>query len=107
MHHSAGQQIIRPDDVLSVRSIADGVRKNFDYDPSMAGNAPRFPTSSPGYAEMDIERRRGDSSERVEDCIAEEVPVALRYNGRSFAVMMTTPQDLEDFALGFSLTEQL
>jgi len=73
----------------------------------MAGNAPRFPILTPGYAEMNIERRRGDSSERVEDCIAEEVPVALRYNGRSFAVMMTTPQDLEDFALGFSLTEHL
>ena len=56
---------------------------------------------------MNIERRRGDHSERVEDCIAEEVPIALRYNGRSFAVMMTSPQDLEDFALGFSLTEGL
>jgi FdhD protein len=39
--------------------------------------------------------------------VAEEVPVALLFNGFTFAVMLASPTDLEDLAVGFSLTEEI
>ncbi|MEM7568289.1 MAG: formate dehydrogenase accessory sulfurtransferase FdhD [Pseudomonadota bacterium] len=43
----------------------------------------------------------------LERAIAIEAPVAIEINGLGYAVMMMTPQDLEDFAVGFCLSERL
>ena len=48
--------------------------------------------------------RAGQAFER-EDWVAQEVPLALEYNGIAHAVMLATPADMEDFAVGFSLSE--
>lgn len=51
-----------------------------------------------------VRLRDGRRSDEV-DWITEEVPVALEFNGIAHAVMLATPADLEDFALGFGLSE--
>jgi len=48
---------------------------------------------------------RNGSTVLGERTLAEEVPVAFSYDGATHAVLMATPDDLEDFALGFSYTE--
>jgi len=58
-----------------------------------------------GFVRRPIRRFRSGKVAQLTDCIAEEVPIALVYNDRPHVVMMATPRDLDDFALGFSLSE--
>ncbi len=60
---------------------------------------------TPSTRRQVVARLRGGHWQRAEDELADEVPVALEYNGISHAVMLATPADLEAFALGFSLSE--
>ncbi|MDM3288294.1 formate dehydrogenase accessory sulfurtransferase FdhD [Citrobacter sp. Ce105] len=61
-------------------------------------------TSPTGSRQLTLWKRE-DLQHPQPDEVAEEVPVALVYNGISHVVMMASPKDLEHFAIGFSLSE--
>lgn len=61
----------------------------------------------PGVSRVQVVALRGGQALAQPDWLADEVPVSLVFNGIAHSVMLATPGDLEDFALGFALTEGL
>jgi len=59
----------------------------------------------PSYQQTTVDRWQGGQHSQAQDYIAEEVPISLVYNGVPHVVMLATPTNLEEFALGFSITE--
>ena len=61
----------------------------------------------PAAVELAVERWRRGVVTQERDLVAEEIPVALVYHGVPHVVMLATPADLEDYAVGFTLSEGL
>ena len=71
-------------------------------DPALANE---LTNSAESLKQVSVLRVRDGEQTIANDVIAVEVPVALEYNGISHVVMLASPADLENFALGFSLSE--
>lgn len=64
---------------------------------------PAVSLSAPGYTYAEL----GQHNHHANADLARECALALSYNGLNHAVMMVSPEDLEDFAIGFSLSAAL
>src|SRR5215467_13656030 len=64
-------------------------------------------TTAAVSAEVAVQRWARGTLTRTTDLVAEEIPVALVYHDVPHVVMLATPADLEDYAVGFTLSEAL
>ena len=69
---------------------------------------PLGPVPGLGYADLissyPLVRIEDAAATSATAAVAEEIPVALVYNGDPFVVVMASPADLEDLGIGFSVT---
>lgn len=79
------------------------------YPPRVNARIHETATSAPlpGAVARVVQRRTAGGAVNAQDLVASEMPVALHFNGLPFAVLMATPCDLADLALGFALSEAL
>jgi len=71
--------------------------------PELHAAAPQAAVS----AQLDVARWTRGTLAQTTDLVAEEMPVALVYHEVPHVVMLATPADLEDYAVGFTLSEGL
>jgi FdhD protein len=64
-------------------------------------------TAGPTSAEVSVQRWKDGQLTRTTDFVTEEMPVSLVYHGVPHVVMLATPADLEDYAVGFTVSEGL
>ncbi|GAC1456605.1 MAG: formate dehydrogenase accessory sulfurtransferase FdhD [Steroidobacteraceae bacterium] len=69
--------------------------------------AKQAPPAAAVSATLEVERWTRGALTHATDQIAEEIPVALVYHEVPHVVMLATPADLEDYAIGFTLSEGL
>ncbi|MBS0373222.1 MAG: formate dehydrogenase accessory sulfurtransferase FdhD [Proteobacteria bacterium] len=65
------------------------------------------PPGAAPVVSVGVERWQRGITEQADDLVADERPVAFRYHGVSHVVMLATPADLEDLAVGFTLSEAI
>jgi FdhD protein len=65
------------------------------------------PPAGKTFQEVGVERWRDGKLQHARDQVAEEIPVALTFHGVPHVVMLATPANLEDLAVGFTLSEEI
>jgi FdhD protein len=75
--------------------------------PAADAATPVSAATPPPVVGVEVVRWRAGVLEHASDEVADERPVAFRYHGVSHVVMLATPADLEDLAVGFTLSEAI
>ena len=75
--------------------------------PEAAGGRTDATAMPPPVVAVDVERWRAGALEHASDEVADERAVAFKYHGVPHVVMLATPADLEDLAVGFTLSEAI
>jgi FdhD protein len=77
--------------------------------PALTSAAAATPSAAgaPTSAEVPVQRWKRGELTHTTDLVTEEVPVALVYHGVPHVVMLASPADLEDYAVGFTVSEGL